>query len=158
MWQTIPIIVNTIPIFLIIPYTLFYSKGIFQKIGIVFTIIGIVCHIGMCAIDFVLWSFRDDSELQNMIVLHLQKEPSIWLIFFEIVPAFLGFGLTVQSLGHIKSHLYKVITTIIGLLLMGLGIFILNEYRIIFILGYLFFGISLLLITFNKNNKLRQPV
>ena len=147
-----------IGVVLIIPFTLIFSRGIFQKIGVVLTMIGIVCHIGMCAMDFVLWSFRDDSELRNIIVLQLQKEPSIWPIFFEVGPPLLGTGLTIQTLGYLKNHFYKVIATIIGLLLMGLGIFILTEYRIIFIIGYLIFTIGILLITFDKNNKLQQLV
>ncbi len=135
---------------LIIPHALNFSKGVFQKFGVVCTLIGIISHIGMCAIDFVLWSFEDNLEGRNALIEQLRAEPSIWLVFFSIGPVFLGTGLTIQALGHWKDHFTGTMSTLLGTLLMGVYIFLVPEQRLILIVGYLVFAIGLLIITFGK--------
>ncbi|RQH13808.1 hypothetical protein D5R40_34505, partial [Okeania hirsuta] len=51
-----------IGIVLIIPYTLHFSTGLSYQIGVTVSFDRIVAQIGMCTIDFVLWTFRNENE------------------------------------------------------------------------------------------------
>lgn len=94
----------------------------------------------MCAIDFVLWSFRNLPEERNDLIAHLMNEPMIWPIFFTIGPAFYYTGMSIQSMAYLKSKLIPALIVIIGATLVGMGGLILREYRVIFIVGKILFA------------------
>lgn len=133
-----------------IPFTLNFLKGVYGKIGIPLTMIGIITSIGMCAIDLVLWSLRGDVEERNELVLKLMEEPSIWPVFFTIGPAFLFIGMSIQVLGYIKDFFMPVIVTLVGAVLVAIGGLIYPELRLVFMLGYFLFAIGLSSIVFQN--------
>ncbi len=124
---------------LVIPYVLQFSKGWFQKIGATSSIIGLVCLICMCAIDFVLWSFRSLPEERNELVAHIMNEPMIWPVFFTIGPAFYYTGMSIQSMAYLKNNFLPAVGVIIGAILVGLGGLIFTDSRVIFMVGKLLF-------------------
>ncbi|MEM6634015.1 MAG: hypothetical protein AAF694_30345 [Bacteroidota bacterium] len=125
---------------LVIPYVLQFSIGWFQKIGATFSLMGLICLICMCAIDFVLWSFRELPEERNELIAHIMNEPMIWPVFFTIGPAFYYTGMSIQSLAYLKSKLIPALLVIIGATLVGLGGLIFTENRVIFMIGKILFG------------------
>ena len=138
---------------LVIPYALQFSNGWFKKVGATFSIIGLICLICMCAIDFVLWSLRNVPEERNELIAHLMNEPMIWPVFFTIGPAFYYTGMSIQSMGYLKSNLIPAIIVIMGASLVGLGGLILTDYRIIFMIGKILFagGLIYLSVSLTKN-------
>ncbi|NET35826.1 MAG: hypothetical protein F6K19_28000 [Cyanothece sp. SIO1E1] len=144
-----------IGIVLIIPYTLHFSTGLSYQIGVTVSLMGIVAQIGVCAIDFVLWTFRYENEERNDLVRHLMEEPMIWPIFFTAGPALLIIGLTIQAFGYYQQNLKGVMLATIGSALLGFGNFILPGNRLVFVSGYLIFILGLLLIIFYEKSSVQ---
>ena len=63
---------------LLIPQTVNFPKKIYSLIGIPLTLVGIVCVIGMCVLDFIWWSFPN-QEMRNEFTNHISHVPSIWM-------------------------------------------------------------------------------
>ena len=145
-----------IGVVLILPYVFNFSEGIYQAVGVCLTSIGIVSNIGMCIIDFVLWSFRSDTVKRAELISHLMDEPLIWPIFITIGPAFLFVGLAIQAISHLRVNAIGSIGAIFGSILVGIGGVILPELRILYILGYLLFAGGLLLIAFDIKAKIGE--
>lgn len=138
---------------LVIPYSLKFSNGAFHKIGSVLTLIGIVTGIGMCVVDFILWSLRDTIEERNQLVRHLVNEPSIWHVFITVGPAFFFVGLAAQASGFYKENVFGAASAVIGSILVGIGHLVFPQFRIIFITGYLIFIIGLIVLALKKGNE-----
>jgi hypothetical protein len=71
---------------LMIPQTVTFPKKIYSLIGIPLTLIGIVCIIGMCVLDFIWWSFPN-QEMRNEFTDHISNVPSIWKPFMSFGPS-----------------------------------------------------------------------
>ena len=125
---------------LVIPFVLQFSEGWFQKIGATLAMIGLICLICMCAIDFVLWSLRNVPDGRNDLIRHLMEEPMIWPIFFTMGPAFYYTGMSIQAMAHLKNHLLPALMVIIGAILVGLGGLLFTDARIVFVVGKILFG------------------
>ena len=55
---------------LMIPQVVSFPKSIYTYIGSPLTLIGIVCMIGMCVLDFIFWSY-ESVELRNEFFNHI---------------------------------------------------------------------------------------
>lgn len=140
-----------IGIVLIIPGILRFSNGTLSKMGTPITMIGIISTIGMCAIDFVLWSFNDSPEARYEMYLQLVKQPAIWPVFISVGPVFFFVGLSIISFEHLKTNLLGVITLNIGSILTGLGGLILpQEYHFVMVIGYVIFSLGAVYILIKK--------
>jgi hypothetical protein len=127
-----------------------FPKSIFTYIGIPTIIIGLVCIIGMCVLDFIWWS-QTTQEIRNEFAGHLSKFPSIWKPFITTGPDFLNVGLLILSLNYIKQNKLGVAIIILATLIIFFARFI--PYRLIY--GYLVTAIGFSLI-FYKKNKLNE--
>lgn len=76
----------------LIPQVISFPKKIFSYIGIPLTLIGIICTIGMCVLDFIFWSFPN-QEMRNEFATHITQVPSIWDTFVVIGPSSKVFNL-----------------------------------------------------------------
>lgn len=95
---------------LLIPQVVTFPKKIFSYIGIPLTLIGIVCIIGMCVLDFIWWSFPNE-EARIEFTNHISQVPSIWKPFISIGSSSRIFnaGLLLISLDYFKSQKLGVI-------------------------------------------------
>lgn len=141
---------------LVIPYVLQFSKGWFQKIGATFSMIGLICLICMCAIDFVLWSFRNVPEERNELIAHIMNEPMVWPVFFTIGPAFYYSGMSIQSMAYLRKKFLPTLGVIIGAILVGLGGLILSEYRAVFMIGKILFAGGLIYLCVSLSPDLKE--
>ena len=139
-----------IGLILILPYSLQFSEGIFQKIGGSITLISIVCTIGMCAFDFIFWTLRNNLEARNELLDHLMSEPFIWSVFITVGPACFFIGFAIQALGFLRKNRLGSVSTLLGSFIVGLGHFIFQDIRVIYLLGYFIFVSGILIITFNR--------
>lgn len=89
---------------LLIPQTVCWPKKIFSVIGIPLTLIGIVCGVGMCVLDFIWWSYPTD-EMRIEFTNHISQVPAIWKPFMTIGPSSKVFnvGLLFLSLNYWKQ-------------------------------------------------------
>jgi hypothetical protein len=136
---------------LLIPQTVTFPKKIFSLIGIPLTLIGIVCIIGMCVLDFIWWSFPNE-EMRNEFTNHISQVPSIWKPFMTIGPSskIFNLGLLILSLNYIKKG--KLGITLVFIANLILWHIIPLPYRLIF--GYMITLIGFSIILLRKNNKI----
>lgn len=125
---------------LMIPQVLSFPKKIFSYVGIPLTLIGIICTIGMCVLDFIFWSFPND-QMRGEFANHIMQVPSIWKTFMTIGPSSKVFnlGLLFLSLNYFQKEKIGV-----GILLIATLIL----WHIIPVPFRLIFGYSLTLIGF----------
>lgn len=138
---------------LTISFSYIFPKSIFNTVATVLTILGIVAHIGMSTIDFILWSFGDDHLGMNNLVLQLRDKPSIWLPFMTIGPSLLFIGLATHAWKFIRTNPISALLTISGSVMIGLSSFMWNDRNLI-ILAYLIFSVGLVLLINRKALKL----
>lgn len=134
---------------LTLSFSFVFPKNIFNSIATLLTVLGIIAHIGMCAIDFVFWSFGDDYASRDALLGHLINTPAIWMPFFVIGPALLFIGLSTHAWYFIKSHTLAAILTLLGSSGIGLGQMMGNNNMAI--IAYLVFSIGLAMLAFRKN-------
>jgi hypothetical protein len=136
-----------------VSFSFIFPKGIFNSIAIVLTVLGIIAHIGMCAIDFQLWSYGEDYASRSELIERLRKTTSIWLPFMSIGPSLLYIGISIHAWKFTRSHPKGAILTMVGAITIGLGQ-IIQETRVFIILGYVLFALGLILLMY-KNIKLK---
>jgi hypothetical protein len=124
-----------------IPQVVTFPNKVFSNLGTPTAIIGIVCIIGMCVLDFIWWS-QPTQEIRNEFAGHLSKFPSIWKPFISIGPNFLNVGLFLLSLNYIKQNKLGVLLIILATLILFFGRFI--PYRIIAVYSITAIGFALI--------------
>lgn len=102
---------------LMMPQVVSFPKKIFSLIGTPTAIVGIVCIIGMCVLDFIWWSMPD-QETRNEFASHLIQVPSIWTPFITDGPRFLTIGLSILSLNYLRDHRLGVVLVILSTLIL----------------------------------------
>lgn len=141
---------------LLIPQIVSFPTKIFSLVGIPLTLIGIVCIIGMCVLDFIWWSFPTE-EMRNEFTNHISQIPSIWKPFMTIGPSSKIFntGLLILSLNYFeKGKLGIVIILIANLILWHM---IPVPFRLIFGYAFTLIGFSLILLR-KENEKVLQQI
>ncbi|MEE9406766.1 MAG: hypothetical protein V3V28_01700 [Polaribacter sp.] len=99
-----------------------FPKSLFTYIGVPTIIIGIVCIIGMCVLDFIWWS-QSTQEIRSEFASHISKIPSIWKPFITIGPNFLNVGLLLLALNYFKENKLGVSLIILATLIVFFGRF-----------------------------------
>jgi hypothetical protein len=139
----------------LIPQTVTFPNKIFSLVGIPLTLIGIICIIGMCVLDFIWWSFPDE-EMRNDFTNHISQVPSIWKPFMTIGPSskIFNLGLLILSLNYIKKDKLGITLVLIANLILWRIIPL--PYRLIFGYAITLIGFSILLLRQNNKNVLQH--
>lgn len=134
---------------LLIPQVVSFPKKIFSLIGIPLTLIGIVCTIGMCVLDFIWWSFPN-YEMRNDFTQHISQVPSIWKTFMIIGPSskIFNLGLLILSLNYFKKEKLGIVIILLANLI--LWHIIPLPFRLIFGYALTFIGFSIILLKTEK--------
>lgn len=132
-----------------------FPKNVISTIATVLTILGVIAHIGMCTIDFVLWAYGDDFESRNAVISHLVNTPSIHLPFMIVGPSLFYAGLATYSWQFFKEHTLAVLITLFGSGVIGIGQMILQN-RIYVVIGCLIFAMGLITLTFRDDKRWRK--
>ncbi|QNL22212.1 hypothetical protein HZR84_09775 [Hyphobacterium sp. CCMP332] len=142
---------------LLIPQVVNFPKKIYSLIGIPLTLIGIVCIIGMCVLDFIWWSFPN-AEMRNEFTNHISQVPSIWKPFMTIGPSskIFNLGLLILSLNYIKKGKLGIILVFIANLI--LWNLIPLPYRLVFGYAITLIGFGIILPKENNENVLQYGV
>jgi len=132
-----------------IPQVINFPKKIYSYLGIPMTLIGIVCIIGMCVLDFIWWSFPNEA-MRTEFTNHISQVPSIWKPFITIGPSsrIFNLGLLILSLNYFeKGKLGIVILLLANLILWHL---IPIPFRLVFGYGLTLIAFSLIFIQNKK--------
>ena len=153
---------NLIGAVLLINFNFVFPKSKLNSIASVLTVIGVIAHIGLCTIDFIMWSFGTNDIGRNMLSEKISNTPLILYPFIIIGPSLLFLGLVVHAMIFIKTNTISSLMVILGGPFVGLSYFIWNNGTLMLISCIIFAtGLGLLLyrdeIQNWKNNEL-QPL
>lgn len=153
---------NLIGAVLLINFNFVFPKSKLNSIASVLTVIGVIAHIGLCTIDFIMWSFGTNDIGRNMLSEQISNTPLILYPFIIIGPSLLFLGLIVHAMIFIKTNTISSLMVILGGPFVGLSYFIWNNGTLMLISCIIFAtGLGLLLyrdeIQNWKNNEL-QPL
>ena len=143
---------NLIGACLLLSFNNVFPKNKLNTIASVLTVFGVVAHIGLCTIDFIMWSYGDNETAKSALSEHISNTPSILFPFIIIGPSFLFIGLAVHAVNFIKTHTISALMVIIGSQLVGISFFILKN-GILMLLSCLVFSLGLVLLLHRKENR-----
>ena len=104
---------------MLIPQVVVFRKKIFSYIGVPLTLIGIVCIIGMCVLDFIWWSLPDEAA-RIQFTTHVSNVPSIWKPFISIgsTSKVFNLGLLILSFNYFKKEKLAIAVLLIATLIL----------------------------------------
>lgn len=118
------------------------------------TILGVIAHIGLCTIDFIMSSYSDNETAKVELSQHISNSPSILYPFVIVGPSLLFVGLALHAFTFIKTETLKSLMVIVGSFAVGFSFFILKNGVWMFLSCAIFvLGLGLLLYK-NENEKL----
>jgi|TARA_B110000971_G_scaffold216618_1_gene251931 hypothetical protein len=124
-----------------IPQVINFPNKIFSYVGTPIALIGIVCLIGMCVLDFIWWS-QPTQEIRQEFANQIAKVPSIWKPFISFGPSILNIGLLILSFNFLKKNKLGVLIIILATLIIYFGRFI--PHRLIYGYALTAIGFSML--------------
>ncbi len=105
----------------------FPKKNNLHSVASVMTGIGVVAHIGLCTIDFIMWSFGNDDIGRNALSEQISNTPLILYPFIIVGPSMLFTGLAAHALNFIKTNSVSSLMVLIAGPFVGLSYFIWNN-------------------------------
>ncbi|WP_343704871.1 hypothetical protein [Flavobacterium sp.] len=123
-----------------------FPKTRINKVGSVLTTLGVVAHIGLCTIDFIMSSYGNNEIEKAELSQHISNSPLLFYPFVAVGPSLLFLGLAVHAFAFIKTETLKSLMVIIGAVAVGVSFFALKN-GILMVLSCLIFvlGLGLLL-------------
>ncbi|MHA3789520.1 hypothetical protein ACX0HA_15015 [Flavobacterium hauense] len=135
-----------------------FPKNKLNSVASVVTTLGIIAHIGLCTIDFIMWSFGNDEAAKEQLSEHISNTPSILYPFIIIGPSLLFFGLALHAANFIKTNTISSLMVILGAPAVGFSFFILKN-GILMVLSCVIFALGLALLLYRKESgKIAPPM
>ncbi len=148
---------NLIGAVLLFNFNNIFPKNRLNSIASVLTTIGVIAHIGLCTIDFIMWSFGNNTVARNALSEQISNTPLILYPFVIVGPSFLFVGLAAHALNFIKVNPIASLMVIMGGPFVGLSYFVWNNGILMLISCVVFAsGLGILLFkneTQNVNHK-----
>lgn len=129
--------------------SVFSKKNKLHSVASVLTAIGVVAHIGLCTIDFIMWSFGDDDMGRNALSEQIHDSPLILYPFVIVGPSMLFAGLAAHALNFIKTNPISSLLVILGGPLVGLSYFLWNNGNLM-LASCVIFATGLALLLYGK--------
>lgn len=143
---------NLIGACLLLSFNTIFPKNKLNTVASVITALGVVAHIGLCTIDFIMWSYGNDEVAKAALSEHISNTPSILFPFVVVGPSFLFVGLAAHAFNFIKTHTINALMVIVGAPMVGFSFFILKN-GILMLVSCLVFALGLLLLLNRKENR-----
>ena len=143
---------NLIGAVFLISFNKVFPKNNLSTVASFLTTLGVIAHIGLCTIDFIMWSFGDDDIAKTQLSEHISNTPSILLPFIIIGPSLLFVGLAVHASNFIKTNPISSLMVIIGAPAIGFSFFILKN-GMFMALSCLLFALGLVLLLYREENQ-----
>ena len=143
---------NLIGAVLLLSFNRVFPKNNLNTVASFLTVLGVIAHIGLCTIDFIMWSFGDDDIAKAQLSEHISNTPSILFPFIIIGPSFLFIGLAAHASNFIKTNPISSLLVIIGAPAVGYSFFILKNGTCM-VLSCLAFALGLALLLFREEKQ-----
>ncbi|WP_298903434.1 hypothetical protein [uncultured Psychroserpens sp.] len=140
---------NLIGAVLLFFFNFVFPKNRLNSVASILTGLGVIAHIGLCTIDFMMWSFGNDDMGRNALSEQISNTPSILYPFVIIGPSLLFVGLALHALNFIKTNTISSLMVIIGGPFVGLSYFIWNN-GILMLISCVVFASGLALLLYRK--------
>lgn len=123
-----------------------FPKNILNVIASIVTALGIIAHIGLCTIDFIMWSFGNNDFAREALSQQISNTPSVLYPFIVVGPSLLFIGLSMHALNFIKTNTISSLMVIIASPAIGFSFFVLKNglYMLLSCIVFVL-GLSLLL-------------
>jgi hypothetical protein len=118
-----------------------FPKNRLNSLASFVTTLGVVAHIGLCTIDFIMSSYGTNDLAKEELSRHISNAPSILYPFVIVGPSLLFIGLSLHALNFIKTNVISFLMVFLSSLAIGFSFFILKNgvYMlsgcVIFVLG-----------------------
>lgn len=142
---------------LLFSFNFVFPKNKISSLAAVLTALGVIAHIGLCTIDFIMWSFGNDAISSDKLSKHISNTPLILYPFVIIGPSLLFLGLAVHALNFIKTNPIPSLMVIIGGPFVGISYFIWNNGNLM-LLSCVVFASGLGLLLYRKEVKELVPI
>ncbi|MBG6111845.1 hypothetical protein IWX84_002733 [Flavobacterium sp. CG_9.10] len=137
---------NLIGACLLLSFNDVFPKNKLSFVASFVTTLGVIAHVGLCAIDFIMWSFGPDDLARSQLSNHISNTPSIFYPFVAVGPSLLFMGLSIHALNFIKTRTKSSLMVILGAPAIGFSFFILKNGVYMFLSCMIFvLGLGLLL-------------
>ncbi|MHC0439281.1 hypothetical protein [Flavobacterium sp. 3-210] len=123
-----------------------FSKTKTNKAASVLTTLGVIAHIGLCTIDFIMSSYGNSEIAKEALSHQISNSPSILYPFVIVGPSLLFLGLALHAFTFIKTETLKSLMVIVGSVAVGFSFFVLKNGILMFLSCAIFvLGLGLLL-------------
>ncbi|NAS29927.1 hypothetical protein GTQ40_02985 [Flavobacteriaceae bacterium R38] len=143
---------NLIGAVLLFSFNFVFPKNKLNSVASFLTTIGVIAHIGLCTIDFIMWSFGNDDIARNALSNQINATPLILYPFVMIGPSLLFVGLAIHALNFIKTNPISSLMVVLGGPFVGLSYFIWNN-GMLMLMSCIIFASGLALLLYRKDVK-----
>lgn len=131
-----------------------FPKTKINKVASVLTTLGVIAHIGLCTIDFIMSSYGDNEIAKEQLSQHIGNSPLIFYPFVAVGPSLLFLGLALHAFTFIKTETVKSLMVIIGSIAVGFSFFALKN-GVLMLLSCTVFVLGLGLLLFNQEKEVK---
>jgi hypothetical protein len=143
---------NLIGACLLLSFNDVFPKNKLNSVASVVTTLGVIAHIGLCTIDFIMSSYGNDDLAKAELSIQISNTPSILYPFVIIGPSLLFIGLALHALNFIKTNIASSLMVILASLAIGFSFFVLKE-GVYMLLSCVVFLLGLGLLLYRKENE-----
>jgi hypothetical protein len=104
-----------------------FPKNQLNIVASIITALGVIAHIGLCTIDFIMWSFGNNEVAKEALSNQISSRPSILYPFIVVGPSLLFIGLAIHALNFLKTNTISATMVIVGAVSIGFSFFILKN-------------------------------
>ena len=126
-----------------------FPKNRFNSFASFVTTLGVIAHIGLCTIDFIMSSYGINDLAREELSQHISNVPSILYPFVIVGPSLLFIGLSLHALYFIKTNVISFLMVFLSSLAIGFSFFILKN-GVYMLLSCVVFVLGLGLLLFRK--------
>lgn len=143
---------NLIGAVLLLSFNRVFATSTLNSVASFLTTLGAIAHVGLCTIDFIMWSFGNDDVAKAQLSEHISNTPAILYPFVIIGPSLLFIGLAVHASRFIKTHTIPALMVILGAPAVGFSFFVLKD-GLFMVLSCLLFVLGLVLLLYRKKKE-----
>lgn len=143
---------NLIGACLLLSFNDVFPKNKLNFIASFITALGVIAHIGLCTIDFIMSGFGNNEIAKEALSQQISNTPSIIYPFIIIGPSLLFIGLSIHALNCIKTNTISSLMVIIASQAIGFSFFVLKN-GVYMLLSCLVFVLGLGLLLYRNKEK-----
>lgn len=140
---------NLIGACLLLSFNDVFPKNKFNFVASIVTAFGVIAHIGLCTIDFIMWSFGNNEVAKEVLSNQISHTPSILYPFIIVGPSLLFIGLAAHALSVIKTNFLSSMMVVVSAPAIGFSFFVLKN-GVFMLFSCLVFVLGLGLLLYRK--------